>query len=423
MAIFIPKWERWKNKQPSGPVDVNWNNDLTNNLVFAQNGDKINLVSDGIITVTGNVPVVDNALSFNNSLSNYIDYSTLPIKNSGQGYSVASIFALNATSSANESILDNDDSGSSATRIFQFRKNTSNKFEAIAFNSSGVAFSQSSLASLVVKKSATLLAVVTLSNLRVYLDNIPRDIAITGTLNQLSARLRIGARYNTLFQPCNGLIFSSFVWGTPLSYEKSASFYEYPYQLLKPRSQFFFLGAGAANETVDIALTTVNPTIAIGASQLQHADVAITTTNPTIAAELSQALHADVAITTVNPTIAATVNETVVLASVALTTQNPIIAARITGGEPDFVLGGVHLHGEVKRGKRRLDTDEEYEAEYNENVPVDNPLIKLDGSVTKIKESMDQVKKQADKKYEDDIKAIVKFVKEYRSNIISTWLN
>jgi len=33
MAIFIPRWERWKNKRPTGPVDVNWNNGLTQHLV------------------------------------------------------------------------------------------------------------------------------------------------------------------------------------------------------------------------------------------------------------------------------------------------------------------------------------------------------------------------------------------------------
>ena len=44
MAIFIPRWEKYKDKKPSGPVDINWNNGLSANLVVATSDFKNELV-------------------------------------------------------------------------------------------------------------------------------------------------------------------------------------------------------------------------------------------------------------------------------------------------------------------------------------------------------------------------------------------
>jgi len=432
MAIFIPRWGRFKDKKPTGPVDVNWNNDLTRGLTFLAGFGPKDLVGNLSETLSEDVTKLGADGSYN-----FITRTNTA--NPGVTFGDNHDYPANgmtATVIAKASSWNQTD-GTAVTGLFGKGGTTgSGKWGIFSQNTTLNAFVTTS-ADRIITVSGVLqhgsTHVMTWASLAssgtdyLYLDGktIGSTSANSGTPSSTAYNLRIGAYGNSsgAYYRFIGEVPLAFLHGRKITTDEAKEIAIYPYQLLKPRSQFFFLGTSAANETADIALTTVNPTIAIGASQLQHTDVAITTTNPTIAAELSQTLHADVAITTVNPTIAATVNETVVLASVALTTQNPIISARITGGEPDFVLGGVPFHSEVKRGKRRWELDEEYEAEYNENVPVDNPLIKLDGSVTKIKESMDHAKKQADKKDEDDVKAIVQFVKQYRSNIISTWLN
>jgi len=431
MAIFIPRWDRWKDKAPLVPVEINWNSYFAQNLVGAL------AAHDRNATITGTCGVVTGM--YNNSAINAINCdgaSILSAKTIRNPVDKATIIYVGNVDLAINSIVGGFGTSSGGSQLFGIQTNPAVYEVPLrsvirTVDAGGITTADVLLANAPGISSVNLWASVYdgTTALKIYkngknVTSVNSNTAATGNLS-LYDKFCLGGIFRGTNSYAQTGVKASNVFGFDKAFttEEISAFSEYPFQLYKPRGQFFFLGSGAANETADIALTTVNPTIAIGASQLQHTDVAITTTNPTIAAELSQTLHADVAITTVNPTISATVNETVVLASVALTTQNPIIAARITGGEPDFVLGGVPLHSEVKRGKRRLETDEEYEAEYNENVPVDNPLIKLDRSVTKIKESIDHAKKQADKKDEDDVKAIVQFVKEYRSNIISTWLN
>jgi len=424
MAIFIPKWNKYKSL-PNKPVEINWNSGYAVNLVGALSAHNKNYTVAGTCgLVTGmfsNEPIQllkgDGASLLSAKLIRPIGSAASFIYFGHHDYSQSNISAGIGTSSAGSQFFGLQ----SQYGVLNFRA-------VIRLVDAG-GISTAETTSIPADKDTDAWSCVYdgTTTLKLYKNGgfLTPGVTLTGASGAATSLDLVclgGINRGTDTYATTGtnsaLIFA---FDKAISAEEVKELSEYPGQLLKQRNQFFFLGS--ANESADIALTTVNPTISIGASQLQHTDVAITTTNPTIAAELSQTLHADVAITTVNPTIAATVNETVALASVALTTQNPIISARITGGEPDFVLGGVPLHSEVKRGKRRWETDEEYEAEYNENIPVDNPIIKLDGSVTKIKESMDHAKKQDDKKDEDDVKAIVQFVKEYRSNIISTWLN
>jgi len=433
MAIFIPRWERWKDKKPSGPAEINWNNPLTNGLILAVSPD--NSRND----IVNNIPLAyTGSFVLKESLKNCLGYASEAASTNIRCDRTDSLIKPTEASVFIRAVKTGTASGSypviaglypNTTDVTPWasasiRLDTATGKPSFGWNNANTGLSMAPSGGVISNNMPFTLALcVGNGDVKGYEDGV--EIASSTNASTISygttARFQVGGGVASLSNYPSTVTDIVFLFGRKLTVIENYELAQYPYQLLKPRSQFFFLGG--SNETADIQITTVNPTIAIGASQLQHTDVSITTVNPTIAAELSQTLHADVAITTVNPTIAAIVNETVMLASVALTTQNPIISARITGGEPDFVLGGVPLHSEVKRGKRRWETDEEYEAEYNENVPVDNPLIKLDGSVTKIKESMDHAKKQADKKDEDDVKAIVQFVKEYRSNIISTWLN
>jgi len=431
VAIFIPRWGRFKDKKQSGPVDVNWNNDLTRGLTFLSGFGPKDLVGNVTETLTADITKRDNDYLFNSRTStnpgvNYgdiCDYYT-------NGLTATVVCRCpdwsNKDTSSLMALISKSEASGLVGRWALYVENSTivgiNRATGIANNTVSGDYTNKLFNS----KTHVISYASTPAINNIFLDGLlfstasGDGVAVAGT----TLSLRLGAYANnnaSYYGRFLGEIHIAYVHSRQLSADEEKEIGIYPYQLLKPRNQFFFLGS--ANETAGIQLTTVNPTVSIGASQTIPASLNITTTNPTIESGLSQTLHANLALTTANPIIALAVNEGQVNASVALTTQNPVISARITGGEPDFVLGGVPLRGEVKRGKRRWDPDEEYEAEYNENIPVDNPIIKLDGSVTKIKESMDYAKKQADKKDEDDVKAIVQFVKQYRSNIISTWLN
>jgi len=307
MAIFIPRWGRFKDKKPSGPVEINWNNGLATNLVGATSDFKNELVRNSLIVTNGSY---NNADLYHTSTSHFteIEQTTDSILPKGK---VSILIGYNKSDTTNRDSAAFGLPGAQTTARCVVHLPYSDGVCYWDFGGQISGTNRLSVASLNISNDNWAFISSPSSKMEIWQNGILKAsntggrTRTTGTTKFTLGKAEIAisdlASYKYIY-----------IFNNVLSDLEIKDINTYPYQLLKPRNNFFFLGS--ANGTADIALTTVNPTIAIGASQLQHADVAITTINPTIAAGLSQELHADVAITTINPTIAATVSETVVLA-------------------------------------------------------------------------------------------------------------
>jgi len=319
MAIFIPRWERWKNKRPSGPQQINWNsgltrgltfltgfgpNDLVGNLPETLSVDVKKLSADGVYNFTSRTATSNQGVTFGDNH----DYPTA----TGMSSTVvvkASSWTMGDTNSLGGLIGKSEASGL-AGRWGTYIAGA--KLEAFVGGNAGVNRLISVTHNLLPNKTH----IITWASLEsagtdyLYVDGsvVGSTTSLVNSVAGTTLPLRIGAYSNVTdyFGRFLGEIPLAFIHARKLTHEEAYELGQYPYQLLKPKNQLFIISQG---QSANVTLTTVNPTIAVGASQLQHANVALTTVNPTIAVGASQLQHTGIAITTANPVIIATLSQ------------------------------------------------------------------------------------------------------------------
>lgn len=108
--VFIPRWERFRDRMPQGAVEINWNNPLSNNLILLLVND-VELVSDRIISEANEVKGVNtnnlygissgtHTFTFTSEFSNYTALFRLRTNNYVSEFKNLALGRNNASSDA-----------------------------------------------------------------------------------------------------------------------------------------------------------------------------------------------------------------------------------------------------------------------------------------------------------------------------------
>lgn len=255
--VFIPRWEKYKDKKPTGLVEVDWNHRLAQKVNFVMLPDLREVVQskDKILSRTYGTyqPATDHYIEFDTSLNaEALAYTTGVNPTSGD----ISVFSIADTSNiVNIGNLVSRDSTYS-TRDYQFRIDSDGTFRTIQWP--GViqytASATKDLHSFLWNKRGT-------TN-EMFVDNtLTSASGAASVITSSNSVLTIGGRFqgpgSGFVEKFNGKVYLSIEFFDALTLDESYELIENPYQILKPRKTFFtFSTTTSSSQTLTPTLFT-----------------------------------------------------------------------------------------------------------------------------------------------------------------------
>jgi hypothetical protein len=312
--VFVPKWEKYRERKPTREVELNLEHSLSQAIshcyITTYDGRFVNLVNNNVADKPTNVQYNNDGLDFS---QNYIETSH-PIFYDGNDFTF--LFSAKRTGATDGGGIFSDTlpanwgvSGFSAnfksTGLLCYAGNTIVNHKTLANFGVGDIVSSGSVGE--VGKELTIVQDGEFVETGYYARGVlastqasPYNAAI-GTYYDRSSSLVM-----------RGTLYYLYFYNRALSKLETASLYENPYQILKPRRKWFVLGAGAGGGT-SISATTDSLTISEKSAGVnaQHAvnattqALSLTEYNATVSAAKNINATSDVLNISTNP---ATVN-------------------------------------------------------------------------------------------------------------------
>ncbi len=285
--IFIPRWQRYKDKKPSSFPEINWNNEITEGLnAFVFPELDTNLVT-GIDSVQSDFTRENDHISLNGSqVGVVLDADDIDdVSNSITLLSIADVSQTDINM-----LLGRDQNGGTG-RTYQFRINAGS-LETIHWP--GVIFHMHP-GGTAGKRTFSWVKDGTTSKLWID-DSLNSNTGAASTLDKRGTDMSIGSRVKdaalNFSEALNGDVYLSIEWNRALSDDEYLSVLEHPYQLLKPKRRFFVFSSTAGAAALEAAATAetqatgnIDTAIPITAASVMVATASGTLTVP--AAELA----------------------------------------------------------------------------------------------------------------------------------------
>jgi len=252
--MFIPRWHKYANRKPTGKVSLNRNNPLTDGLqVAVLHGEApvINYATDGVLRSQGIVQVGTTAgvgtISPVYNAANFIEIPALPTT-TWPGVTVVSHLFLPALSAVNPlaNILTCVDLATNVRHV-SLECNYNND-SVYSLHMEHTDFIGPGFVSF--ERNGTVVASFTRTGGRIFIDTLFDRISMRRVSIGNSPVLRPPATHNfigyrevttgghrTNIHP----IYLTLLYSRGLSIEESSELLQYPYQIFKPRGNFFLL--------------------------------------------------------------------------------------------------------------------------------------------------------------------------------------
>lgn len=258
--VFIPRWEKYKDKKPTGLVEVDYGHELSTGLVtaiFPQDYRLVDLTNDSELTGIGkSVDYLTRFSEASRTDASSSGYHSFPVKTeSARSLTIAHAAKLYSGSSAEILLRD-----ATVTGGYIFGWRNASKWDmrvgATDYTNNGT-FNLDTEYLYVASCSSTFS--------RLYVDSKLVISGAAGGTQQPNTEWYIH-RNGTNAQYANASTAFVLIWDVAKSQDEVVSFSEYPYQILKPRKTFFVLtqssgvtvtGTIAANAASISATTTV----------------------------------------------------------------------------------------------------------------------------------------------------------------------
>lgn len=244
-GIFIPRWERF-NRQPSGPVEIDWNNDLCANIVVAVYMPTFtDLITQTKTTNTGRYILREGAQGSGDlgpgGLSESVSVNGISSISDKRSYLLK--YSL-VNSSFNPRLLTTSPSESGEFISCE----TGNYTSFILRNSSNTGY----LLKHMLPGPSTLSSVAVSTGLDAFTNGAPTALSastLTSTTARSTAKIMIGNRSD--FTRCwNGLLELIVAFNEELPRAALQSLSGNPYQILKPRRKYWTASAPVSNTAI-----------------------------------------------------------------------------------------------------------------------------------------------------------------------------
>jgi len=233
--VFIPRWEKYKDKKPTGLVEINYGHELSTGLVtaiFPQDYRLVDLTNDSELTGIGkSVDYLTRFSEASRTDASLAGYHIFPVKTeSARSLTVAHAAKLYSGSSAEILLRD-----ATVTGGYIFGWRNASKWDmrvgATDYTNNGT-FNLDTEYLYVASCSSTFS--------RLYVDSKLVISGAAGGTQQPNTEWYIH-RNGTNAQYANASTAFVLIWDVAKSQDEVVSFSEYPYQILKPRKTFFVL--------------------------------------------------------------------------------------------------------------------------------------------------------------------------------------
>lgn len=258
MSVFIPRWEKYKDKKPSGPAEINFSHWAADYLhaSSAFNGDGFDLVSQSELGSSGVVYGYDGAV---------FDGDTARISTKSYDYTdsitiIARIKPSNITDGNNVLYAKYSDASSGAEDSFLFRQDTSN-VQMFVRNAAGTSWISASAPDALVAGVSTdvagsfdgveVAAISGDSSAATSYAGAMRSNPGIATYFGVSNDLTSGAGYD-------GLINYAHVIHRGLSYDEIKDIHAAPFDMYKPRRNYWIMTSGATAATTGTATSSIS---------------------------------------------------------------------------------------------------------------------------------------------------------------------
>ena len=233
--VFIPRWEKYKDKKPTGLVEINYGHELSTGLVtaiFPQDYRLVDLTNDSELTGIGkSVDYLTRFSEASRTDASLAGYHIFPVKTeSARSLTVAHAAKLYSGSSAEILLRD-----ATVTGGYIFGWRNASKWDmrvgATDYTNNGT-FNLDTEYLYVASCSSTFS--------RLYVDSKLVISGAAGGTQQPNTEWYIH-KNGTNAQYANASTAFVLIWDVAKSQDEVVSFSEYPYQILKPRKTFFVL--------------------------------------------------------------------------------------------------------------------------------------------------------------------------------------
>ena len=348
-SFFIPRWEKYKDKKPTGPVEIDWNNPLTDSLHNAVVVDRDIVSNESLSSVFGN-SISYSASTFGEGVvtGNGLKYklSQYPFNDTSNNRKTTLIAITTLTGAIQQysGVIAVNPGNNAGLKT----RSTANRIEADNRGYITLLDAPTLDTYFLVCQGDTLYAnTLRAGSARLY-DNNLNMLSGSSTAGEFNynADLYIGGDYRYVTGRYTEQIFhSGYLFHRLLSDDEIFALYEAPYQILKPRKTFFTFSA-SSSQTLTATLfsnnnTFYSPSANAGTVSLQPSVFNNTSSFYTPTVATSNTLQADV-LSNTNTFYSHTLAEgSVALQPLLFTNNNTVYSSTVIQGtvalQPDLL--------------------------------------------------------------------------------------